>query len=208
MELILINNSKLKIMLTADEVRQYDIDRDCDGMDMRRALEPVLTRAREQCGFDASAGRVFIQLFPSREGGCEMFVTKLARDNDGNRSKGNDTSKGGKKDTCLTLSVRDTVTEEDGYFSFGRISELICACRILKNAGAGDGSSVYVSEDGVYLLCLPETEQGLPFSVASVSEFAGRESPSVMRIYIPEHCRRLVPPEKSFGDDVSFLGGL
>ena len=204
MELIMISNSKLKIMLTADEVKQYDIDREGDRGDMRRTMEPVLIRAREMCGFDASAGRVFIQLFPSREGGCEMFVTKLAGENGGDKS---DKERRGRKskDPCPSLTGAEIPTEKEGYFSFGKVSDLICACRILKNAGAGDGSTAYVSEDGVFLLCLPGTERELPFSVVSVGEFAGREPASIMRTYIPEHCRRLVPPEKSFGDDVSFL---
>ena len=81
MELILINEKKLKIMLTPEDMREYEID--CESVDYaraetRRAFWSILDEAKHRTGFDAASERVYIQLYPSREGGCEMFVTRLS----------------------------------------------------------------------------------------------------------------------------------
>jgi negative regulator of genetic competence, sporulation and motility len=80
MELIRIGDSKLKITLTSDDMTQYDLD--CDTMDYdnsetRKAFWDILDHAKQITGFDAAGDRVFVQLYPSKKGGCEMYVTKL-----------------------------------------------------------------------------------------------------------------------------------
>ena len=80
MELIRINENKLKIMLSEGDMKQYALDcasLDYDNTETRRAFWSILDEAKHQTGFDAASQRVFVQLYPSKEGGCEMFVTKL-----------------------------------------------------------------------------------------------------------------------------------
>ena len=82
MELILINENKLKITLSRRDMKQYDLD--CDTIDYdktetRKAFWSILDEAKHKTGFDAAKQRVFIQLYPSKEGGCEMYVTKLSK---------------------------------------------------------------------------------------------------------------------------------
>ncbi|MCQ2355035.1 MAG: adaptor protein MecA [Clostridia bacterium] len=208
MELILINNTKLKIMLTADEVRQYDIDREGEGgCDMRRTFAPVLDRARERCGFDASAGRVFIQLFPSREGGCEMFVTKLPSPPSGPEQTG-------ARQKSVTPDVAQS-TPYDGdyelpdsaeaYFGFDTVGGLVSGCRLIRAAGEGEGSRAYLTDGGRFLLRVSgKTERA---AGTAVGEFARREARSAMLIYIPEHCRRIVN-DPACTDDAAFLGSF
>ena len=81
MELILINTSKLKIMLTPDDMKRYSLDIDkmnYDNTETRRVFWNILDTAKHETGFDAASDRVCIQVYPSKGGGCEMYVTKLA----------------------------------------------------------------------------------------------------------------------------------
>ena len=80
MELILISDSKLKIMLTRDDMQQYALNCDTidyDNTETRRAFWSILDEAKHRTGFDAAAERVFIQLYPSKEGLQASFIPAL-----------------------------------------------------------------------------------------------------------------------------------
>ncbi len=80
MELIMIDESRLKIMLTPTDMRHYDLHAEhmtTAGAATRRAFRHIFDDARERIGFDTVGERLFVQLYTSRTGGCEIFVTKL-----------------------------------------------------------------------------------------------------------------------------------
>lgn len=80
MELIVISQSKLKIMLTAPDMQYYELQGNhinCVDENTRRAFRHIFDDARLQVGFDTAGERLFVQLYASRDGGCEIFVTKL-----------------------------------------------------------------------------------------------------------------------------------
>ena len=68
MELILINEKKLKIMLSPEDMREYEIDPDSvdyDKTETRRAFWSILDEAKHRTGFDAASERVlFCQSIP------------------------------------------------------------------------------------------------------------------------------------------------
>ena len=78
MELILISNAKLKIMLNENDMRKYHIGResDCAQAATRKAIRSLLDCARDQIGFNTDGEEIFVQLYTSKHGGCELFVTK------------------------------------------------------------------------------------------------------------------------------------
>lgn len=78
MELILISNTKLKIMLDESDMRKYHIgnESDCADSGTRKAIRSLLERARDQIGFNTEGEEIFVQLYTSKRGGCELFVTK------------------------------------------------------------------------------------------------------------------------------------
>lgn len=80
MEWIRISSNKLKIMLSAEDARHYALD--CATADYadavtRAAFREILTDVKEETGFDANEDKIYIQMYPSREGGCELFVTRI-----------------------------------------------------------------------------------------------------------------------------------
>lgn len=80
MELIVINQSKLKIMLTLPDMQRYELapgHLDCADAQTRRSFRRIFDDARMQTGFDTAGERLLVQLYTSRTGGCEIFVTKL-----------------------------------------------------------------------------------------------------------------------------------
>ena len=80
MVLLVISESKLKIMLTAPDMVKYDLPAtQVNGLSLhhREALRHLFRDAKTESGFDTEGSRLFVQLYSSREGGCEIFVTKL-----------------------------------------------------------------------------------------------------------------------------------
>lgn len=135
MELILISPSKLKVMLTQSDMEQYSLktDRiDYDNTETRRAFWSILDEAKHQTGFDAASDKVFIQIYPSRNGGCEMYVTKLPQKGD---CEEND-------DIFCHVSAFEA---QPVFFSFDNMQNLIDACRALKNRGFSSESQAFFS---------------------------------------------------------------
>ena len=84
MELIVISPTRLKIMLTEPDMRRYALSADtagCADGETRRSLRRLFDDARKETGFETEGARLLIQLYASRTGGCEIFVTKLGDQN-------------------------------------------------------------------------------------------------------------------------------
>ncbi len=80
MELLVISESKLKVMLSREDMEKHgisDSELNYDDPATRKKLLGVLDEIKAQSGFDTAADKLLIQLYPSRDGGSEMFVTKL-----------------------------------------------------------------------------------------------------------------------------------
>lgn len=167
MEVILISDDRVKIMLTDEDLREFDIDYGiAEGdTDLCRRFKSVLQRADDICGTHIGSERVMIQLFQSRGGGCELFVTKLP---------------------LASLPAKNKKC--DGvFYVFESIGALVAVCRLLAARGHGKHSSAYFS-DRTCALYIPEFSESkpLPLSAACLDEYGSRADGST-RIYISEH---------------------
>ncbi len=180
MELLLISDTKLKVTLTHEDMKRLDIS--CDGLDYdntqtRRAFWQILDEAKSKTGFDAARDRVFIQVYPSKCGGCEMYVIKL---------KGLlDTEREGKKEVSKTRS---------SVFSFDSISSLLPVCRQLKGLGYERESAAYIGDDGRYYLVVSEEaplsgQRGAFGEFSFLEEYGRRHTEPSRTAYIREHCQ-------------------
>lgn len=197
MELIVISEGRLKVMLTAEDVRRYELGgRTIDGEspETRRQLRSLLDEVKSKTGFDASGERVLLQLYPSRGGGCELFVTKLGK-------VGTDAEE---KDS--------PPRRENGYFelrtvvySFASAGAMLAVCRRLLELGYAWLSAAYTGERGDFWLVLQENARrgDLPSRLAFVEEFGERRRGAGELAYIKEHGRCIVP-----SDAVGRLGRL
>ena len=82
METIRIDDNRIKIMLTREERVRYGVDdrpAKTEG-EARRAIRRFLAEAGREIGFEIGRGDLSVQLYESRSGGCELFVTRLGGD--------------------------------------------------------------------------------------------------------------------------------
>ena len=181
MELILINEKKLKIMLSPEDMKEYEIDPesvDYDRTETRRAFWSILDEAKHRTGFDAASERVYIQLYPSREGGCEMYVTKV----------------GLLPSSCQTQKkgMLRVASERTLAYRFDELSLLLRVCRQLLSIGFSSPSEAFCDGEGSYYLYISGVRGfALPESLNFISEFGTSEEPEKLRGYIDEYGKTL-----------------
>lgn len=202
MELIKISSSRLKIMLSSEDMDSFELncsDADRNTPRAREAFKRILKKAKEMSGFDIGCEKLFIQLYPSRAGGCELFVSKLETED---RLAGADTTDaknvysaelaadeleaGGKR---RYISASNTVCA----FRFDSFSQLLDACRrLFCHAEAIQASSVYRDENAKYHLLLEIDGDERDFAEQSgifMSEYGESEKSERLLMYISEHGR-------------------
>ncbi len=208
MELIVIDENKLKIMLTAPDMQHYELRAErMSGADAetRRAFRHIFDDAREKIGFDTEGERLLVQLYTSRGGGCEIFVTKLGTE-EGKMPLPYDRhhAQVPTHEDALLEQIRersdpahpeaDRTEIETGIWRFSDLSCLAKACRRLVNAGYKESSELFQTtvggEDIWYLsLCLPVPR---PLRYAFLSEYAEESTdPDMLSLYLGEHACRI-----------------
>ncbi len=175
MELILISDAKMKVMLTAEDMKRYELDTaviDSEGGATKRVLREILDEVKYRSGFDAAGERVLVQLYPSRAGGCELFVTKLTPGEHVER-----------RENASVYDLRPV------FFLFDSLDGLIAVCRQLVSVGYGLLSAVYAMEGGGYYLVLQERARrgGGAGQLSFIEEFASRRRTQGELAYIKEH---------------------
>lgn len=207
MELILISDSKLKIMLSESDMEQYSIgnDADCVEPGVRRAIRSLLEKAREQIGFNTEGDEIFVQLYTSKNGGCELFVTKTASGEDRElEEKTVESTKRLLRDVNTSLPARAQFSEEKKNrllprgkdtltFSFDSLEYLMKVCKIILTDKMRDNnikSSATTDGDGHYFLTLENVGMSA-FSrldkLTFLCEYGNREDSDSIASYISEY---------------------
>ncbi len=196
MELLLISDNKIKISLTKADMDSYSItcdDIDYDNTVTRRVFWSLLDEVNKKTGFDAAKSRVFIQIYPDKVGGCEIYVSRI---------KGEPVSRG-----TLALTVSEPECQEDGQsevFSFDNLEDLLSVCRRLMNTGYKGKSAAYTDEGGrFYLTAEIKRSGGQESELYFITEYGIRHTSPTIPLYIKEHCKEIC-----LGDAVGRLGKL
>ncbi len=187
MELIRISDSKLKIMLTPTDMRQFELSTDNfydDSEKMHRSFRLRLDEVRRQSGFEADDHRISVQYFPSREGGCEMFISNLSPERD--------------RVSCALTPAQgmQPATRTRGSFCrsfayrFEGLDELLSVCRRLLSMDYISASSAWRDDAGRYYLFI-NTFAASPFAMPEglyfVVEYGHLENAAQLRLYLAEH---------------------
>ena len=187
MELIRISDSKLKIMLTPMDMRQFELNTDNfydDSEKMHRSFRKLFEEVKRQSGFEADDHRISVQYFPSREGGCEMFISNLSGDRE--------------KSPCALTPAQEMqpMARTRGNFCrsfayrFEGLEELLSVCRRLLPMDYISASSAWRDDGGRYYLFL-STFAASPFATPEelyfVVEYGTIENASQLRLYLAEH---------------------
>ncbi len=185
MELIPINEQKLKIMLSREDLAAWHLD--CESMDYdttetRRALWGILDEVKKKTGFDAAQEKVFVQLFPSQNGGCELYVTKLTE----------------KSENAPVTRCKNLPLWEKTLYAFSRLEDMLSACARLAECGFASDSAAYAEMHTYYLSVgnsLPQTKRGFREGVSPcdlVSEY-GKKIDLTKEAWLCEHGECICP---------------
>ena len=172
MEHILISPGKLKLMLTKSDLDKYHLDTaelEGEHTHTRRAFRALLSDVKRVAGFDAAIDKVFIQLYPSRDGGAEIYITRLmpAPEN--------------------TRASRQIVTE---VYRFPSLSALLAACSHADAAYSPRHSSAWHADDGAYYLIITEIPDSQREQLCRSMRTFGHNLPySVSSAYVSEHAK-------------------
>ena len=183
MEFLLIGESKLKVVLSDVEMREYNLDPCIDtggGAGVRRAFWKILDKAKDKVGFDPAGDKVLIQFYPVSSGGCEIFVTKL----------------GILPESSARLISKsnkiEVLSRNEGVYVFNSLDDLIALCRVIREK-VGDNrlkSDVYFLGGEYYLSILEYGKGGETTEFPCILEFASGLTAD-FSLYIREHADRL-----------------
>ncbi len=191
MELIRINDQRLKIMLTAVDMCHFEINAEHffeNGQAMHRTFRLLLEEINRQTDFEADDQHISVQYFPSREGGCEMFISKLPQE------EATMTSPPTKKE-ARALEVRRTSKSTGGFrrdcaYRFAELNTLLCVCQRLRSIGYAGNSEAYLDERGDYFLCISictASPFSMPEELQFLVEYGSLENAELLKVYIKEH---------------------
>jgi negative regulator of genetic competence, sporulation and motility len=223
MELIVISESKLKIMLSGADMVKYELTGeglDCANLHTREAFRHIFADARDAVGFDTQGERLLVQFYTSKNGGgCEIFVTKLGAGVHGEWEDGEVSLEDIGNSGCSFAHGERALLrrvyadgEEEGVlrrcFSFDRLHDLTDACRRLWEAGFSGESRTYIEESprDVWFLILEPAGDATPrlFQWLSLlSEYGHPAREEDIEAYLAEHGRLLLDREA-----VETLAGL
>ena len=202
MEFILINDLKLKVMMTKSDLSDYDITAeklDYSNTETKRILWDIIGRAKKSAGFCCDGYRVLVQLYTSRDGGCEIFISKLGASRDKELEDA----------VSLTYKPRSKNISDvlrDGIFGFDSLEWLLCVCRRLSDIGYSGESTAYVSDDHKFYLMLSELDDSGYFPVdeySFISEYGSSENTEATLRYLSEHGKAI-----RVGDAVEVLSTI
>ncbi len=195
MEIIMISDSKLKVMLTKEDLEDFDIETeelDYGNTETKRMFWDILSRAKHTVGFDTDGHRVLVQLFSSRAGGCEMFITKIGSVCPPCQSKEDPNEDGDLHPILHYKPSYRSVSErgKTGAFGFDCLPHLLTVCRRLIGIGYGGNSSAYIGDDKRYYLFLDGLDPTgyLPIDEYSfIAEYGSTENIDAITGFLHEH---------------------
>ena len=193
LELNLIKEDKLKVILTPFDMIKYELtcDKiDYDNTETRKAVWSILDYAKHETGFDAAAGRIFIQVYPEKNGGCEIYITKLQKNELPSAVGMNDNSE------KAAIAVPKEVA---AVYQFEDAENLMRVCKFLARRGYHRESGAFVEEipqkKRRYYLLISEPASSMQGKKAKylrenlfIGEFGTRVEHKSSIPYLREHC--------------------
>lgn len=176
MDFLQISDSKLKLTLTREDMEKHGFKTECVDMENpqdRFILRQILDEAKGHTGFD-SGEKILIKCYPSKDGGCELFVTAL----------------GSPPATCMEVKAILS-TKANPVYRFLSVKSLLQASVAMQKQPEIVESKLYVSADGSYDLALSVRENS-SFVLRRFSEFSASAS-TLPDSYIEEHEKCVIP---------------
>ncbi len=199
MELIRISERKLKIMLTPGDMCHFEFNTDSFGEDsskMHRAFRKLLAEVRRRTDFEADDKHLSVQYFPSREGGCEMFISHLKGD-ESEEARAALIPAPKESAQPRALKKQSGSFQKDSAYRFESLDRLLSVCKRLCGLDLISASRAYRDEKGAYFLflsILSSSPFSLPEELDFIVEYGSIENASILRLYIREHATLISAP--------------
>ena len=71
---------EIRIRLTNEDLKDFAItveELDYDSPRGKRVIRSLFDKAKEELGFETAGEKIYIQLYPTRLGECDLFITKV-----------------------------------------------------------------------------------------------------------------------------------
>lgn len=175
-------------MLTASDMDRLELSTDEfseDRCSLPKTVRKLLDEIKKKTDFEADDACISVQYFPSKGGGCEMFISRLS-------NSGFSGTENGKSEKIRALEPK----REPPHFHcecayrFSALQALLSACQRLTTVGYIERSDAYRDPQNRYYLYLTGFSTS-PFSVPAewnfLSEYGTPENTAFFRLYICEH---------------------
>ena len=187
MEFLRVGESKLKIVISAEEMRERKIDfsekEEKSNSKFRRAVWEIIDKAKAEVDFDPSGDKILVQFYPIRAGGCEIFVTKLGILPDSAAKLVS------KSDKIAMLSKKES------FYAFDSLDDLRVLSAVIMRSGMLSPKSDVFRAEGRYYLSIEEYGKGgESMEFPCILEFANRLTADYS-IFISEHAEKLTSGE-------------
>lgn len=156
MELILINDHKIKITLNAFDMERYGINENdfhLSGVNIRSKLEQMLHNCANKTDFfePCVKDKLYMQMYPEKDGGCELFVTRIEMgvEEEGMVYENNERFLPPKKE-----HVVEKIKKKSLCYRINGLTSLFRACVELKSRGFNGESKLFVDQSNQYFLFL------------------------------------------------------
>lgn len=186
-------------MLTKEDMQNYHIglsEISCGDPLCRDAIKELIRNAGRKVGLEPDGERMFLQLYPERDGGCEIFATFLSGKNAAmpdHITTGMDHTTNSEdnmpKTAVESKNIRERYRPLPEIYKFRDFKDLLLLCRRLdrrkKNFYQSGGiSALYAERDkNEYYLIIFGEDCG-----CIVGEYGGIKKNSASYAYISEHC--------------------
>ncbi len=173
MELIVMSATKIKIILSKEDVEAYALPIDAPERDaVDRSIRRLFRDVREQTGFDALGRNTVVKLFPDATGGCELFVTR--------------------EDGC-GVHKEERVQKKKVLYGFRMPEDALTCCYALSQRGYTGMSELWESEGGIWFLSLEGNPTERPLSLVTIAEeFSNLHTTGCEYLYLMEHGNCLI----------------
>ena len=182
MEIIHISESKLKVMLTQEDLEDFGIDAqalDYNDVETKELFGALLSHIKDTADFNTDGYRLLVRLFPSRDGSCELFLSRI---------------------DAFAPPQTEPSLEADPHFEafrFDSIDALLAVCRRLRAVGFDRPSTAYMSDGHRFYLLLEQENPSKHKKSDGISptaflcEYGKAESDEGLLGFLLEHGRLL-----------------
>jgi len=177
MEILRIGKHAIKISLNTEEAQEYRIP-ECENInneEIGEAFSRLLSKAKEAVDFSYAGRKIFTEIFPSRDGGCEIYISCISVEAENAVYKDKSNQNDNKKLRPI-LSI----------FDFDSIESLLNACYRLNEIKYKGRSSVYYDTEKKRYLMMLEDVYIKDLKYAFLLEYAKYLKGSIAG-YVKEH---------------------